>query len=151
MTAKPDPRRIGALAQAFELATRMAHSRAHAEGLYPAQWAALRYFKTATGERRTGISLARYQGLAFGSVARTVRTLVERGFLRKAGSAGRGRAEVVELTAEGEALLLRDPLAPLVPALSDLPVEAQQSLAVALEAILEALAEPTRDTEGSDA
>ena len=130
---------IGALAQAFELATRLAHARAHADGLYPAQWAALRYFNTATGERRTSVALARYQGMAFGPVARTVRTLVAHGWLRKAGSAGRGRSEAIELTLEGEALLLRDPLAPLVPALRKLSSGEQGALAVALENILEAL------------
>ena len=128
------------LARAFELAARLVHSRSHACGLYPAQWSALRYFKTAKGEYRTAMALARYQGLAFGPVARTVRTLIERGFLRKAGSAGRGRAEVVELTAAGEEILARDPLAPLVLALAALDPAARSAFAVALEPILEALA-----------
>ena len=139
VTAKSDPRVIGALAQAFELATRLAHARAHAEGLYPAQWAALRYFSTATGEFRTAMALARYQGMAFGPVARTVRTLVARGFLRKVGSAGRGRSEAIELTTEGEALLRRDPLALLVPALRKLTSSEQDALSAGLESILEAL------------
>jgi DNA-binding MarR family transcriptional regulator len=139
LNATSDPRVVGALAQAFELATRLAHARAHADGLYPAQWAALRYFKTATGERRTAMALSRYQGMAFGPVARTVRTLVERGYLRKVGSAGRGRSEAVELTAEGEALLQRDPLALLVPALRTLTSAEQGALSAGLEIILEAL------------
>lgn len=139
MTERPDPPSAAALAQAFELAMRLAHARAHAEGLYPAQWAALRYFKTARGERRTAISLARYQGLAFGPVSRTVRTLVARGLLRKAGSAGRGRSEIVELTPEGEAQLQRDPLALLAPALLRLSPTAKEGLSVALASILEAL------------
>lgn len=139
MPAKSDPQIIGALAQAFELATRLAHARSHACGLYPAQWAALRYFKTATGERRTAMALARYQGLAFGPVARTVRTLVARGALRKVGSAGRGRGEAIELTEDGEALLIRDPLALLVPALRELSSDETDALSAALENILEAL------------
>ncbi len=132
--------RLAALVQAFELATRLAHARAHSDGLYPAQWAALRYFKTAVGERRTAMALARYQGLAFGPVSRTVRTLISRGLLRRAGSAGRGRSEAIELTAEGETLLARDPLALLAPALARLTPAAQEALASALEAVLEALA-----------
>jgi DNA-binding MarR family transcriptional regulator len=128
------------LTRAFELASRLVHSRSHVCGLYPAQWSALRYFKTASGEYRTAIALARYQGLAFGPVARTVRTLVERGFLRKAGSAGRGRAEVVELTAAGEAILARDPLAPLLSAIVGLDPKVRAAFASALEPILEALA-----------
>jgi len=132
--------RAADLARAFELASRLVHSRSHAHGLYPAQWSALRYFTTATGEHRTSVSLARYQGLAFGPVARTVRTLIERGFLRKAGSAGRGRAEVVELTESGEQILLQDPLAPLVFVIAGLDPQAQAGLAGALAPIVRALA-----------
>jgi DNA-binding MarR family transcriptional regulator len=139
LARSPDPLVVAALAQAFELVTRLAHARSHSDGLYPAQWAALRYFRTATGERRTAIALSRYQGLAFGPVARTVRTLVAHGWLRKAGSAGRGRSEAIELTREGEALLLRDPLAALVPALRKLSPGEQEALSVALENILKAL------------
>ena len=143
---KSDPRVLGALAQAFELATRLAHARAHSQGLYPAQWAALRYFNTATGERRTAMALARYQGLAFGPVARTVRTLVAHGWLRKAGSAGRGRSEAIELTPEGETLLRSDPLVALVPALQKLSPAEQAALSVALQNILEALSGTSADT-----
>ena len=147
MSTKADPRRVGALAQAFELAARMAHSRAHTEGLYPAQWAALRYFKTAEGENRTAVALSRYQGIAFGPVSRTVRTLVGHGLLRKAGSTGKGRGEVIEVTLAGEAALLRDPLAVLVPAMARLSAGEQEALAGALENVLTALAGPQERAE----
>jgi len=112
------------------------HARAYAEGLYPAQWAALRYFKNASGEHATTAGLARYQGLALGAVARTVRTLVAHGCLHKAGSAGPGRAEIVKLTRSGEALLQRDPLKPMAKVLHGLPAEAQDALAETLEKIV---------------
>jgi DNA-binding MarR family transcriptional regulator len=112
------------------------HGRAHAEGLYPAQWAALRYFKNASGAHATTAGLARYQGLALGAVARTVRTLVVNGCLQKAGSAGPGRAELVKLTRSGEALLHRDPLRPIAKAMHALPAEAQDILAETLEKII---------------
>jgi DNA-binding MarR family transcriptional regulator len=142
MTLNAAPRHVHAadLARAFELASRLVHSRSHAHGLYPAQWSALRYFKTAIGAFRTAAALSRYQGLAFGPVARTVRTLIERGLLRKAGSAGRGRAEVIELTATGEAMLAQDPLRPLVHALEELGHAQHAALAAALTRIIEALA-----------
>ena len=131
---------VAALAQGFELATRLAHARAHAEGLYPAQWAALRYFKTAPRERSTAMALARYQGLAFGPVSRTVRTLITRGYLQKCGSAGRGRSEALELTEQGESLLARDPLAPIVPALAALTGPERAALGSALASVLQAFA-----------
>jgi DNA-binding MarR family transcriptional regulator len=129
-------KRAAALARLLELACRQMHARAYAEGLYPAQWAALRYFKNAAGAHATTAGLARYQGLALGAVARTVRTLVQHGCLHKAGSAGRGRAEIVELTRSGEALLRRDPLNPIAAVLLDLPAEAQDVLAETLEKIV---------------
>ena len=129
-------KRAAALARLFELASRQMHARAHADGLYPAQWAALRYFKNASGAHATTAGLARYQGLALGAVARTVRTLVIHGCLRKAGSAGPGRAEIVKLTRTGEALLQRDPLKPVAKALHMLPAEAQDILADTLEKII---------------
>lgn len=129
-------KRVAALARLFELASRQTHARAHADGLYPAQWAALRYFKTVSGSHATTAGLARYQGLALGAVARTVRTLMARGYLHKTGSAGRGRAEIVELTAAGEALLQRDPLLPIAAVLATVPAEAQDVLAETLEKIV---------------
>ena len=129
-------KRAAALARLFELASRQMHARAYAEGLYPAQWAALRYFKNASGAHATTAGLARYQGLALGAVARTVRTLVARGCLHKAGSAGPGRAEIVKLTRSGEALLHRDPLQPIAKVLHALPADAQDALAETLEKII---------------
>lgn len=139
MNASRRRARALALARTFELATCQAHARAHQDGLYPAQWAALRYFKNANGDHRTSIGLARYQGMAFGPVARTVRTLIQRGLLRKAGSAGRGRAELVELTPAGEATLARDPMSAVACAIESLGDGQQDTLAEALENILGAL------------
>ena len=132
--------REAALARALELASRQIHARAHVLGLYPAQWSALRYFQSATGQHRTSIALARYQGLAFGPVARTVRTLIARGYLRKSGSAGKGRAELIEVTDEGLEALRNDPLTPISNAVGRLKSEQQDALADALDAILRALA-----------
>jgi DNA-binding MarR family transcriptional regulator len=143
VSASPRHAGAAALARAFVLAARLTHSRSHALGLYPAQWAALRYFKSASGEHRTAVRLAHYQGLAFGPVARTVRTLISRGYLRKAGSAGRGRGKLIELTAKGEDILTKDPLIPLARSLRGLESAAQNVLAEALERILRALAATT--------
>ena len=137
----PAKAREAALARAFELASRLIHARSHAHGLYPAQWSAIRYFRSASGAHRTSISLARYQGLAFGAVARTVRTLILRGYLRKAGSAGRGRAEIIEVTPEGLAMLASDPVETIADAVSALDGERKDALAAALDTILRALAE----------
>jgi DNA-binding MarR family transcriptional regulator len=134
-------RRISAaaLADLLELTSRMLHSRGYAEELFPAQWVALRYFAKAQRDLRTASELARFQGLANGPVSRTVRTLVQKGLLRKAAEQPKGRAELLELTAAGELLLRKDPAAELIAVLARLEAGDQMALARALEQVLRGL------------
>ena len=98
------------LASLLEQVARRLHAQAHVLDLFPAQWAALRYVARMPSELCTSSDLARFQGQEHGSVARTVRTLIAKGYLRTAGPAGRGRATALELTPQGVALLREDPL-----------------------------------------
>ncbi|HTM76282.1 MAG TPA: MarR family winged helix-turn-helix transcriptional regulator [Devosia sp.] len=98
------------LTDLLEQVARRLHAQGHVLELFPAQWAALRYVARMPPGLRTSSDLARFQGQAHGSVARTVRTLITKGYLRSAGPAGRGRATALELTPEGQALLRADPL-----------------------------------------
>ena len=118
-----------------QLARRM-HSQGYAARLFPAQWAALRYVNSAPDHLRTAIDLARFQGLASGAVARTVRTLIRKGFLEKQGTIGRGRAERLALTDKGRALLKRDPLSGIVDAVETLRDDERQSLQRSLQLLL---------------
>lgn len=127
----------------MELTARMLHSRGYAENLFPAQWMALRYFARARPELRTASELARFQNLANGPVSRTVRTLVQKGLLRKAAVQPKGRAELLELTEEGEALMARDPSLALREVIAGLPDTEQEALARALEAVLRKLSTET--------
>ncbi|KQT85785.1 MarR family winged helix-turn-helix transcriptional regulator [Aurantimonas sp. Leaf443] len=113
----PDGADLAALAEQL---SRRLHSQGHAFQLFPAQWAALRYVASAPPGRNTAIDVARHQGLAAGAVARSVRTLIEKGFLAKAGTVGRGRAEGLALTDAGRQALRRDPLKSLAHALGEL-------------------------------
>lgn len=117
---------------------RRLHSQGYASHLFPAQWAALRYVQLAAPERRTAIDLARFQGLASGAVARTVRTLITKGYLVKRGTIGRGRAEQLELTDRGLALLKKDPLRKVADALDGLGAEERQTLVRSLETAIKA-------------
>ena len=125
-----------ALAKLLEQVSRTLHSLGHTADLYPAQWSALRYFNEAAVNQRNASSLARYQGLETGSVNRTVRTLIAKGLLEKAGSLGRGRAQRIELTKAGRALIEHDPLNRIAAALGHLSHEERMCLAVAIEAVL---------------
>ena len=129
-----------ALADLLELTARMLHSRGYAAELFPAQWVALRYFARAQKDMRTASELARFQGLANGPVSRTVRTLVQKGLLRKAAEQPKGRAEYLELTQAGEALLAEDPMAALADILAQLDAGDQMAMARGLEQVLRGLA-----------
>ena len=126
------------LAALLEQMARRLHSQGYASQLFPAQWAALRYVHLAAPERRTAIDLARFQGLASGAVARTVRTLITKGYLVKRGTIGRGRAEQLELTDRGLALLKKDPLRKVADALAGLGPEERQTLVRSLETAIKA-------------
>ena len=131
-----------ALAELLELTARKLHSRGHASGLFPAQWAALRYFSRAAAELRTSSDLARFQGLANGPVSRTVRTLVQKGLLGKAADQPKGRSERLELTAAGHTLLKNDPTLEVEAAIDRLDEADRTCLGSALERIVGALPGP---------
>jgi DNA-binding MarR family transcriptional regulator len=128
-----------ALARLLEQVSRHLHSSGHSAELYPAQWSALRYFMRADPDQRSAIALARYQGIEPGPTTRTVRTLIDKGLLRKAGSLGRGRVQRIDVTEAGEALLAHDPLDLVADALGALEQAQKTALAEALERVLRAL------------
>lgn len=128
-----------ALAGLLDQVSRRLHSSGHAADLYPAQWSALRYFMKAEPQHRSAIALARYQGIEPGPTARTVRTLIDKGLLKKAGSLGRGRIQRIDITEAGEALLSMDPLKAVADALANLDRPQTAALAEALEEVLKAM------------
>ena len=133
-----EPESTASLTGLFEQVARRLHSNGYAAHLFPAQWSALRYIHQADADRRTAIDLARHQGLASGAVARTVRTLVEKGLVTKMGTIGRGRAERLELTEKGTQLLKRDPLGSIQKAMEELSTHERTVLAKGLETAIDA-------------
>lgn len=125
-----------AIARLLEQIGRAIHSRGHSHGLYPAQWTALRYFANADAGSCSTTALAAYQGMAFGPVSRTVRTLIAKGLVQKCAAPSRGRYELVEVTQTGRDLLIEDPLGRVCDALAALPESNREALAFALEAIV---------------
>jgi DNA-binding MarR family transcriptional regulator len=131
--------RTEALTRLIDQLARHLHSAGHSEGLFPAQWAAMRYFARVPAQHRTAMHLSRFQGLAFGPVSRSVRTLIQKGYLVKAGSAGRGRAEMIEVTPSGLALLERDPLRVVNSAVANLSLADRTVMAEGLGRVMAAL------------
>lgn len=116
------------------------HSIGYAAELYPAQWTALRYFAKAPDGMRTASELARFQGFANGPVSRTVRTLVQKGLIRKSDHQPVGRAEHLEVTPAGYEILERDPTKGIAESLDALSAGEREILAQALETVIRAAA-----------
>lgn len=133
-----------AIAELLELTARVLHSRGFAADLFPAQWMALRYFARAPRELCTSSELARFQGLANGPVSRTVRILIQKGLLKKADEQPKGRAEVLEVTAEGQELLKQDPTTELVSLMADLSEDDRETVGRSLETVIDRLSAATR-------
>ena len=127
------------IAALIERASRLIHSIGYAEGLYPAQWMALRFFSEAPPSARTTAGLARFQGMSLGPVARTVRTLVEKGLLARAANPSSRRADLIAVTSSGQALLRCDPRAAIADAIETMPAEQRETLATAMEILLHSL------------
>ncbi|SMF49787.1 DNA-binding transcriptional regulator, MarR family [Azospirillum oryzae] len=90
--------------------SRLVYGISFTEGLFPAQWVALRYFHDAPEPARTLTALARFQRIHLAPVSRTVSTLVDKGLLARRQHPGFKRGWLFDLTDEGRALLDRDPL-----------------------------------------
>lgn len=133
------PLSTSALAELLELTARMLHSRGYAADLFPAQWAALRYFSRAPLAQRTASELARFQGLANGPVSRTVRTLLQKGLLTKAAEQPKGRAELLEVTPSGQSMLDQDPTLAVEAVISELAPDQQECFARSLELLVRRL------------
>jgi DNA-binding MarR family transcriptional regulator len=133
-----DPASVSALIELLELAGRSLHSIGYADGLYPAQWTALRYFSKASDGARTASALARFQGFANGPVSRTVRTLISKGLLRKADNQPAGRAEHLEITENARTILEHDPTAAIAEAISNFSADEKAALEHALKEVIKA-------------
>lgn len=131
-----------AIADMLELLARILHARGYQHGMFPAQWMALRYFSRARRDLCTASELARFQGMANGPVSRTVRTLVQKGLITKAKEQPRGKAEILELTSAGKALLKVDPVHEVELILAGLTEDAQSAFNGVLNILIHKLSLP---------
>lgn len=127
------------LARLFDLASRYLHTAGFAGGLYPAQWTTLRYLADAPELSRTAAHIARFQQIAIGPVSRTVRTLIAKGLVAKAGQGAHHRSELLALTRDGVKVLECDPLQPVIAILRSLPQGEDEKLAELLLKIIASL------------
>lgn len=127
------------LARLFDLTSRYLYTAGFAEGLYPAQWTTMRYLADASELSRTAAHIARFQQIAIGPVSRTVRTLIGKGLVAKAGKGAHHRSELLALTPDGLKMLENDPLQPVIAILRSLPQGEDEKIAELLLNIISAL------------
>ena len=117
---------------------RLLTTEAHAEGLLPVQWEALRYLQRANRFSMTAAALTAYLGLTKGTVSQTLKALESKGLVRKRLNSNDRRSNHLSLTAKGKTLLRRDPLSGTVDAIKQLSSATQSALDSGLEALLSA-------------
>ncbi|OQW60442.1 MAG: MarR family transcriptional regulator [Proteobacteria bacterium HN_bin10] len=92
----------------LERLARLVRAEAHAGGIAPAQWEALRYLSRANRFSRTPAALADYLGATRGTVSQTLIALEDKGLVRKAESSRDRRSVELSLTPAGKAMLEHD-------------------------------------------
>lgn len=142
--------RVKGVVALLEQAVRIIHAEEHAHGLVPAQWTALRYFANAAPHLRTTAGLMRYQNMAMSPVARTVRSLVERGLIKRKPNPLDGRSELIELTPDGRKHLTIDPANKLAALLETVSQDDLAGLAVSLQKVIQGLL-PSEASDDADA
>lgn len=98
------------LSDLLDRINRMARGLQFAHGLNPAQWDALRFFARANSYSRTPGGLALFLGTTKGTASQTINALDKKGLLTSTPDPTDKRIRRIVLTAEGTALLARDPL-----------------------------------------
>ncbi len=124
-------------AQLIERLTRVLQNEAHAGGLKPTQWEALRYLARANRFSRTPSALTAYLGTTKGTVSQTVMALERKGLITKVSAPSDRRQVDLALTAAGRSLLEEDPYEHLSQSWAQLDGQAQEQLSESLALLLQ--------------
>lgn len=139
LSQSPTPEQ--AVAELVEQLGHCACSEAFSAGLNPAQWSALRYFERANRFSRTVSAFAQYHGTTRGTASQTIRTLAQKGYLRRLPAKHDQRSFRLDLTDKAQQVLASDPFAEFVNAAGALPPEQCSALARGLRILLEQVLE----------
>jgi DNA-binding MarR family transcriptional regulator len=119
---------------------RLAYGDGAAGGLTPAQWTALRYFARANRFSRTVSAFADFHATTRGTASQTVKSLVNRGYLRGTRSERDGRSTRFDLTPASRRLLADDPIENVVRAAEQLDSQQRAITTGVLRSVVERLA-----------
>ncbi|MDJ0943982.1 MAG: MarR family transcriptional regulator [Kiloniellales bacterium] len=130
MTAKHD------IPVLLERLSRILQNEAHAGGVKPTQWEALRYLARANRFSRSPSAVTAYLGVTKGTVSQTLNALDRKGLIRKRADPGDRRNVTIEVTRAGRDLLARDPVEVVLTAAARLSAAERRALSGALEKLL---------------
>ncbi len=113
-----------ATAELFEHIVRSLYAASFTHQLNPAQWNALRYFRSAPANARSLKSFARHQLVADSTASQTIAALVRKSLVTKERDPDDRRGVVIALTETGHEILRHDPMLRLASAFAELEEEA---------------------------
>jgi DNA-binding MarR family transcriptional regulator len=119
---------------------RAAQSEDGRSGLTAAQWTCLRFFARANGSTRTPSGFASFQATTRGTASQIIKSLERRGLVTRTRSERDRRSVCFDLTAEGRAMLDRDPLRSLVDLIDGLGASESARFLATLSRLASALA-----------
>ncbi len=128
----------GMIVWPLERLARLMRAREHDDGLNPAQWEALRYLDRANGFSNSPGALTQYLGATKGTISQTVKSLESKGFIAKSARDGEKRSIVLVLTAQGKAVLAKDPWKQMADSAGELGNKTRRRLARGLKEMLAA-------------
>ncbi len=122
----------------LERLSRILQNEAHAGGLKPTQWEALRYLARANRFSRSPSALTMYLGMTKGTVSQTLKALERKNLVRKQTDPADRRNLRLDLTQDGANVLKRDPIAALFDIPSSLSPKERRQVADGLTTIIQA-------------
>ena len=120
---------------------RYAYGETPAAGLTPAQWTALRYFSRANRFSRTVSAFAEFHATTRGTASGTVKSLVQRGYLKRTRSSSDGRSARLDVTSKATAIASNDPFQRLTRAADTLSTTTHRAVRKGLDRMLGELAQ----------
>lgn len=118
------------IAELLEQINLLIYSTASARTLKPSQWAALRFFDSASPNVKTVSGFADMNRTTKSSASQTIATLVSKKWLERVPDETDGRRHRLKVTKAGKTLLENDPVDELAEAISKSPSSQQYELAV---------------------
>lgn len=118
------------IAELVEQINLLVYSSASARELKPSQWAALRFFDSASTNVRTVSGFAEMNCTTKSSASQTIATLVSKEWLERVPDETDGRRHQLKVTKNGRKLLENDPIDLLAREITGLPSNQQYELAV---------------------